>query len=151
MSFLFCETSVWKEAHRLAFLSAAKRAITDTSWMRPMTAVRVACVECFPPSSSLLHCRAVIQIIPDLESEEEEDLTKQGQEHCQRVYFVCLLLAQVQREILCRIHGCMCAGSVANAPRNVNRRVQTLRELDDDIKYTVPSATVRTPQHLFAC
>ena len=32
--------------------------------------------------------------------------------------------------------------SVAVAPRNANRRVQTLRELDNDIKYTVPSATV---------
>ncbi len=35
--------------------------------------------------------------------------------------------------------------TVAAAPRNTNRRVQTLRELDNDIKYTVPSATVRAP------
>lgn len=48
-----------------------------------------------------------MMIIPDLESEEEEDLTKQ----------------------------------VASAPRNTQRRVQTMNELDDDIKYTVPSAT----------
>lgn len=50
---------------------------------------------------------AEIPVIPDLEEEAEEDITKQ----------------------------------VADAPKVASRKIQTMKELDSDIKYVVRSAT----------
>jgi hypothetical protein len=69
-----------------------------------------------------------ILIIPDLEEDLEEDLTTQGNYHhvwIDQPLIICSLLPVLTL--------------VASAPKNTARRVQSMRELDHDIKYTLPT------------